>query len=95
MKQTPYLAALLLAASLQPARADVLDGLIFGVKCMGAADRKACEERAKREADETRERMRQQSRTDVQSITTNLDSPDDTLGKRIYRNWRKNVVSSS
>ncbi|AKU12484.1 hypothetical protein AzCIB_2591 [Azoarcus sp. CIB] len=90
MKRTPYLAALLLVAALQPARADVLDGLIFGAKCMGATDRKACEEQAKREADETRERMRQQSNHSAPTMT-NPDSPEDTLGKRIYRNWRKNV----
>ncbi|MDT3671778.1 MAG: hypothetical protein ROZ37_15790 [Aromatoleum sp.] len=90
MKRTPYLVALLLAASLQPARADVLDGLIFGAKCMGAADRKACEEQAKRDADETRARMRQQPNQSAPTLT-NLDSPDDTLGKKIYRNWRKNV----
>uniref|UniRef100_A0ABX1N7I2 Uncharacterized protein n=2 Tax=Aromatoleum buckelii TaxID=200254 RepID=A0ABX1N7I2_9RHOO len=90
MKRTPYLAALLLAASLQPARADVLDGLIFGAKCMGAADRKACEEQAKRDAEDTRERIRQQPDPSHRPLT-DLDSPDDTLGKKIYRNWRKNL----
>lgn len=94
MKRTPYLAALLLAASLQPARADVLDGLIFGAKCIGAEDRKACEEQSKREADETRERMHQQPQSGMsQSVVTGspakgAESPTD----QVIRNWVTNLV---
>jgi len=73
--------------------ADVLDGVIFGVKCMGADDPQACEDRSKREADETRERMRQQSGASrVQAQGNAATAGGDTLGKKIYRNWRENVV---
>ena len=41
------------------AKADLLDGLIFGIKCAGADDTEECEARSKREADESRERLRQ------------------------------------
>ena len=40
------------------AKADLLDGLIFGIKCAGADDTEECEARSKREADEP-ERLRQ------------------------------------
>ena len=50
---------LLLGAFVSAAAADVLDGLIFGIKCASADDPEACKERSKREADESRERLRQ------------------------------------
>jgi hypothetical protein len=75
------------------ARADVLDGIVFGMKCLGAADRQACEERSKREAEETRERLRGPPETRSSSQDTRVAAPtEDTLGKQIYRNWRENVV---
>jgi hypothetical protein len=81
------------AVGVSPAWADVLDGVIFGVKCLGADDPKACEERSKREADETRERLRQPSGvTGEQAQGSPAAADGDTLGKKIYRNWRENVV---
>ncbi|NMG16248.1 hypothetical protein [Aromatoleum bremense] len=75
-----------------PVRADVLDGIIFGVKCIGADDRQACEDRSKREADETRARMRQRSGATGVHAQGSPDAGGDTLGMEIYRNWRENVV---
>jgi hypothetical protein len=94
MKWTPYLAALFLAASLQPVRADVLDGLIFGAKCMGAADPKACEEQAKREADETRERMRQQPPSGMNRDVATGSAANGTESRtdQVIRNWVTNLV---
>ena len=81
------------AAWVSPVSADVLDGVIFGVKCMGSDDPQACEDRSKRKANETRERMRQQSgATEVQAQGSTATDGGDTLGKKIYRNWRENVV---
>ena len=40
------------------AKADLLDGLIFGIKCAGSDDPEECKARSKREADESRERLR-------------------------------------
>lgn len=76
-----------------PACADVLDGVIFGVKCMGVDDPQACEDRSKREADETRERMRRQSgATGVQAQGRTAAAGGDSFGKKVYRNWVENVV---
>ena len=36
-----------------------MDGLIFRIRCAGADDTEECEARSKREADESRERLRQ------------------------------------
>ncbi len=93
MKREILLAALLIVSG-AATRADVLDGLIFGIKCAGAADRQACEEQAKREADQARERMRQQSQLGDAGGAPALGPPgaDATQGQEVHRNWVKNVV---
>lgn len=92
MKPVIFLVAAF-AAWVSPVSADVLDGVIFGVKCMGADDPQACEDRSKREADETRERMRQQSgATGVQTQGRTAPAGGDSFGKKVYRNWVENVV---
>ncbi|CAL94660.1 hypothetical protein [Azoarcus olearius] len=81
------------SACVSSTHADVLDGVIFGVKCIGAADRAACEARSRREADETRERMRHQPEARVgQSSARTSSADEETIGKRLYRNWMENIV---
>ena len=60
MKQFEVL-LLAIGALTAPAQADVLDGLVFGLKCMGADDPEACKARSKHEADESRERLRREN----------------------------------
>ncbi|MCK0508645.1 hypothetical protein [Aromatoleum anaerobium] len=86
--------ALLLPVALgtTSARADVLDGIVFGMKCLGAADRQACEERSKREADETRDRLRERPAPNTQPVPIAEKNKEETFGQRIHRNWVKNLV---
>lgn len=94
MKREILLAALLIVSG-AAARADVLDGLIFGIKCARAADRHACEEQAKREANQARDRMRQQSQLgDSGDVPSRGPTPvaDETQGQEVRRNWMTNVV---
>ena len=74
------------------ARADVLDGIVFGVKCLGAADRKACEEQSKREADEMRNRLRQRPAALDQEQRAGSTEEEESAGEKVHRNWTVNVV---
>jgi len=75
------------------ARADVLDGIVFGMKCLGAADRQACEDQSKREAEEMRDRLRhQQQSAGSAAASRTATRGGQSVGKRAYRTWNQNVV---
>lgn len=74
------------------ARADVLDGLVFGIKCLGTADQQACEERSKREADETRDRLRQRPAESNREQRVGSPGAEKSAGEKVHRNWTVNVV---
>ena len=77
------------------AQADVLDGLIFGIKCAGSDDPEECKARSMREADESRERLHHGG-----TVTTS-EGPasaagawgrSETRGEGIRRNWAENAA---
>lgn len=61
------------------AKADLLDGLIFGIKCAGADDTQECKARSKRDADESRERLRQSAGA---ADSTGPSGPTSNRGER-------------